>query len=44
MQHDMQQLQDMHDPYMNPGQDIVVDEHFHNIDHGFNDGGNHDYF
>lgn len=29
-----QQLQDMHDPYQNPGQDIVVDEHYHHIDHG----------
>lgn len=32
---DLQHMQDMHDPYRNPGQDIVVDEHYHHIDHGF---------
>ncbi len=31
----LQHMQDMHDPYKNPGQDIVVDEHYHHIDHGF---------
>lgn len=29
-----QDLQHMHDPYQNPGQDIVVDEVYHHIDHG----------
>src|SRR5690606_35971993 len=32
---DWQRIQDMHDPYQNPGQDIVVDEHCHHIDHSF---------
>ncbi|MFD1706893.1 hypothetical protein ACFSCZ_09135 [Siminovitchia sediminis] len=31
---DDQMLRDMHDPYLNPGQDIVVDEVYHGIDHG----------
>lgn len=28
-----QQNQHLHDPYINPGQDIVVDEVYHGIDH-----------
>jgi len=44
LQNDINQLQDMHDPYLNPGQDIVVDEHHHSFDHGFNDSGHHDHF
>ncbi|VEF46575.1 Uncharacterised protein [Bacillus freudenreichii] len=32
-----QMQRDMHDPYLNPGQDIVVDESYHGIDHGGND-------
>lgn len=39
-QHDLEQLQhiqNMHDPYLNPGQDIVVDETYHGHDHGFDD-------
>lgn len=27
-------MRDMHDPYLNPGQDHVVDETYHGIDHG----------
>lgn len=31
----MEQMhRDMHDPYLNPGQDFVVDEVYHGIDHG----------
>ena len=43
-----QQMRDMHDPYLNPGQDIVVDESYHGIDHGadhsFDSGGHHNDF
>lgn len=35
MSHDEHQLKSMNNPYMNPGQDIVVDEHYHDIDLGF---------
>ncbi|MFC0187271.1 hypothetical protein ACFFJY_03180 [Fictibacillus aquaticus] len=28
------QMNHMHDPYINPGVDIVVDESYHGIDHG----------
>lgn len=33
----LQHMQDMHDPYLNPGQDINVDESYHGIDHSFDD-------
>lgn len=42
MQQDFDRMNEMHDPFLNPGQDIVVDEH-HHLDHGFDDGGHHDY-
>lgn len=32
--HDMQQLQETHDPFTNPGQDMIIDEQHHGIDHG----------
>lgn len=32
-------IDQMHDPYLNPGQDIVIDETYHGIDHG-----SHDHF
>lgn len=35
-----QQIQDMHDPYKNPGLDLVIDEHYHGIDHGMD---HHDF-
>lgn len=27
-------IDQMHDPYLHPGQDIVIDETYHGIDHG----------
>lgn len=39
-----QQMRDMHDPYLNPGQDIVVDESYHGIDHGSDDSFHHHDF
>lgn len=37
-----------HDPYLNPGRDVVVDQIYHHIDHGlgpadFGHGFNHDF-
>ena len=43
-QQEMDQLQFDNNPYMNPGQDIVADEHHHHLDHGFDDGNHHDPF
>lgn len=34
-------MEEMHDPYLNPGQDIVVDESYHGIDHGMDDSFHH---
>ncbi|EGQ26794.1 hypothetical protein HMPREF9372_1185 [Sporosarcina newyorkensis 2681] len=34
---------DMHDPYINPGVSIVVDEPYHGIDHGTNYGADSDF-
>lgn|SRR5690625_201853 len=28
------EMNDMHDPYVNPGQDMMIDENHHGIDHG----------
>src|SRR5690625_2569466 len=39
---DMQQLQDMHDPFTNPGQDMIIDEQHHGIDHGLGMNDMHD--
>ncbi|ADH97764.1 hypothetical protein [Salisediminibacterium selenitireducens] len=40
------EMNDSHNPYVNPGQDIIVDESYHGIDHGIgiaNPSDHHDH-
>src|SRR5699024_2293190 len=45
MHQDQQFMDNMNDPYLNPGQDQVIDESYHGIDHhDFHDSGHNDHF